>query len=633
MKKLDTSYNKTLSVTEMDEIAHFVSAIKQQSVTEEDDIFVAVVDYVMNTSVNSDPGTPRTDKEAFNSPEREQWKRGKWSEFDNFMKRHAWKVISRDAVPEGANILRTKNVYKKKTSPTTSEIIYKVRNVILGYMQIPGVDYTESFAPLADDISVKVAFALSLYYTSQYPPGAWVEEMIDVEAAFLNASLPEPVYIEIPSDFEEYAEDRKIDMPNDPVISVGMSQYGLVTSARLWAQTFSKILRDDGKLEQCITDPCVYYKHGANGELELLAVIYCDDALLMGLQQEVQALKAAIRKHVIITELGLPSKHLGIEMERGHDDIGDFWKMSVQKAIDSIIEDVEKQDGKSLKEYSTPAIPGKVLFNNEGEKVNQSEYRSIIGRILYPAKKAIPSIMNAVRDLCRHLDNPGVEHWTALKRLLGYMKGHYKPLLLRSPRELRCHSNTDATWGSDPNDRRSVSGKLVTIDRCLVDFASKKQTGIALSSTDAEMVAGSEGAGTMTFVENLIDEVAGDKARQKPSIMHIDNMGAVHIANNQAVTPRTKHVDIRARYLQQKVRDGSMECKHIPTDKCHADIETKALPEQTYIAHEDAIHNGVFSFVESTEVVVPAGKEDVKLSQVARECRQARPQSPAGSNQ
>ena len=60
------------------------------------------------------------------------------------------------------------------------------------------------------------------------------------------------------------------------------------------------------------------------------------------------------------------------------------------------------------------------------------------------------------------------------------------------------------------------------------------------------------------------------------------------------------------------------KCKHIPTDKCHADIETKALPEQTYIAHEDAIHNGVFSFVESTEVVVPAGKEDVKLSQVAR---------------
>ena len=142
------------------------------------------------------------------------------------------------------------------------------------------------------------------------------------------------------------------------------------------------------------------------------------------------------------------------------------------------------------------------------------------------------------------------------------------------------------------------------------------------------MVAGSEGAGTMTFVENLIDEVAGDKARQKPSIMHIDNMGAVHIANNQAVTPRTKHVDIRVRYLQQKVRDGSMECKHIPNDKFHADIETKALPEQTYIAHEDAIHNGVFSFVESTEVVVPAGKEDVKLSQVARECRQTRPQVP-----
>ena len=75
-------------------------------------------------------------------------------------------------------------------------------------------------------------------------------------------------------------------------------------------------------------------------------------------------------------------------------------------------------------------------------------------------------------------------------------------------------------------------------------------------------------------------------------------------------------------------RDGSMECKHIPTDKYHADIETKALPEQTYIAHEDAIHNGVFSFVESTEVVVLVGKEDVKLSQVARECRQTRPQVP-----
>ena len=184
--KLDTSYNQTIGV----------SAVWDSEGMDPDLIFGVVVDQVFNASINLDPGTPKNDREAQKSPEWDQWKQGLWKEFDNFMSRDAWNILPWSELAEGAHVLQTKNVYKLKTDATDeSKHIYKLRNVVLGYEQIPGVDYLESFAPLVTDTSVRVALVMSLYFSERDKD--WVEEMLDVEAAFLNVNLGTKMYIQI----------------------------------------------------------------------------------------------------------------------------------------------------------------------------------------------------------------------------------------------------------------------------------------------------------------------------------------------------------------------------------------------------------------------------------------------------
>ena len=119
-------------------------------------------EYVFNVSVNSNPGDPNSTAEAMDSPEWKHWRAGMFDEYDNFTKRKAWNVVPR---PRGRKILRTKNVYKKKVFAITKLPRYKVRNCVLGYEQILGVDYTESYAAVVVDQTIRTALGILLFYT------------------------------------------------------------------------------------------------------------------------------------------------------------------------------------------------------------------------------------------------------------------------------------------------------------------------------------------------------------------------------------------------------------------------------------------------------------------------------------
>ena len=294
----------------------------------------------------------------------------------------------------------------------------------------------------------------------------------------------------------------------------------------------------------------------------------------------------------------MPKLHLGVYLKRGRDDTGPFWELSASRSI----KDLEGHIGRDLKEFAMPGAPGKVLTKHEGDKVEQSHYRSYVGRVLYPVKKCVQNCLNAVRELCGHLESPGEEHSTALRRLGGYLKYHYMPLKLRAPRQLRAGAKTDATWGSDHNDRKSINGDLIHIGRALVDYGSTKQTCIVQSSPEAELVSGAKGGMKVKFVEHVMDEVLGKDERVKPSFLMIDNEGAIHVVKNNAVTPNTKHIDIKTRYLQLEVQEERLEVQHVRTEECHADIEMKNLPEVVHEKHSQAIHNGIFGYIEDITV-------------------------------
>jgi Reverse transcriptase (RNA-dependent DNA polymerase) len=93
-------------------------------------------------------------------------------------------------------------IFKEKINPD-GIIKYKVRCVSRGFMQIPGVDYTESFAPVASDIGIRIVIGIFLFFLHMFPQDEWVPETFDVEVAFLNALLKNPVYIQWPKGHKE----------------------------------------------------------------------------------------------------------------------------------------------------------------------------------------------------------------------------------------------------------------------------------------------------------------------------------------------------------------------------------------------------------------------------------------------
>jgi len=192
--------------------------------------------------INNDPGTPRNMQEALAGPEAEQWRNGLFEEYDNFFKkRSAWKF---QKLPKGKRVIGTKNVLKKTFNDPKANggTRYKLRNVLLGYQQIPGVDFSESHSPTPRDSSIRMALALALYFGDVYEEelleegDEWIyTNVIDVEAAFLESKLAFPMYIKFSEYFEEYCEARGVVIPDDvDCLEVGMSQYGSCHASRDW---------------------------------------------------------------------------------------------------------------------------------------------------------------------------------------------------------------------------------------------------------------------------------------------------------------------------------------------------------------------------------------------------------------
>ena len=233
-------------------------------------------EHIYNASLQSDyaPGVPKNYKElvSLNDP---TWHKSLTDELENFLTRDAWEFLPRSVLPPGHETLRCRWIFKQKVDGTK-----KSRTVVRGYEQEPGVDFVESFSPLATNTTIRVVLAISLEYQQKH--NDWVIEMVDVEAAFLNALVDTDVYIEMPDGLSEYL-DKSDKSVGDSVIKLKRAQYGLVQSPRLWMETFSMILTGIG-LIQCKSDPCLFVLHDVHGELLAMIAVYCDDVMILSSQ-------------------------------------------------------------------------------------------------------------------------------------------------------------------------------------------------------------------------------------------------------------------------------------------------------------------------------------------------------------
>eukprot|EP00980_Cylindrotheca_fusiformis_P025459 scaffold13757_cov82-Cylindrotheca_fusiformis.AAC.1 len=373
--------------------------------------------------------------------------------------------------------IRVKWVFKKKNEQDGS-IRFKGRIVVKGFAQVPGIDFTNTHSPVAQDSSIKLVLAVALMKEQ------WEVEMIDIEAAFLEADLDEDIYIEWPEGVKEFGYFKEEEMKGR-CLKLEKAMYGCVQSPLMFFKTYSKHLLAIG-LTQSLADPCIWYKQDENYELLLIVAVYVDDCIVAGLKREIDKLKVDVQKRFKITDLGPLKKHLGVWYERCNDSKGEYFRMTMEKYQVDIISDWEQIVGKKCKPAKTPGFPGESLTKNTGDEVDKENYRKVLGRLMWFTRKLMPECGNAIRELAMSMDNPGEVHWRAMERLVGYIATtNPAELCLMKPNDLKIYAYVDSNYATNKETRKSVTGFVVTIGGCLVSYSSKTQPSVTLSSTEA----------------------------------------------------------------------------------------------------------------------------------------------------
>ena len=190
---------------------------------------------------------------------------------------------------------------------------------------------------------------------------------------------------------------------------------------------------------------------------------------------------------------------------------------------------------------------------------------------------------NATRELSQHLENPGIAHWKAIERVLGFLQDpkHCK-LKMRAPTELRVESACDTDYATSKLNRRSIGGSLNTVGGALVNWVSKGHPIVTLSSTEAEYVEMTNTVKEVSFIQQILDELA---INLNPAIICEDNTGAIFLATNSQVGMRTKHIDVRYHFLRNKVEDGEIIFTYVRSENNPSDLLTKNVKQQIHDRH------------------------------------------------
>ena len=229
----------------------------------------------------------------------------------------------------------------------------------------------------------------------------------------------------------------------------------------------------------------------------------------------------------------------------------------------------------------TPIATSSTTCIDDDEPVDATEYRGLVGSLQYLTFTR-PDITYAVNHACQHFQAPNKAHMRVVKRILRYLKGtiHYG-LRFLSQSSLTLYGFSDSDWAGCSATRRSTTGYNIYLGANLVSWCSKRQNTVARSSTEAEYRALASTAAEVTWITYLFQDI-GLPMTRTPLLLG-DNMSALHLTKNLLFHARTKHIEMDYHFVREKVSQGSLDIRHVPSHQQMADVFTKPLSKQPFV--------------------------------------------------
>lgn len=507
---------------------------------------------------------PESFKEAINSPQSNEWKKAMDDEFKSLKENKTWKLMK---LPKGRRAVKSKWTYKLKRGSDGKLRRFKARLVAKGYSQRKGVDFKETYAPVVRYESVRTLLSIAAAKDLEII-------QLDVKTAFLHGDLEEEIYLEQPEGYQKPGQEEL-------VCKLNKSIYGLRQASRTWNSKFDGILKSIG-FKRSDADHCVYTRK--EGDDIIYLAIWVDDGLLCGNNMEkLNEIVAHLQGHI---DVSISDAEFFVGMKITRDRPNRILQLTQEYSINKMLNRFKMEDCTPKTVLADPYVT-LTLDGVDGGEVskgcNTTDYQEAVGSMMYLMTCTRPDIAYAVGQLAQFCHNPKEVHWTAVQRLLAYLKGTSRLGIQFSPsndENTKLIAYTDSDWAGDADARRSTTGIIFIHNGGPIIWASRKQKCVSLSTTEAEYVAMCEGGKDVTWLRQLLGDLGEDQ--RNPTTLRCDNQGAVKLVHNPEYRRRTKHIDVKYHFIRELQQRGTIQVDHVGTKEQLADLLTKALGGPTF---------------------------------------------------
>ncbi|KAL6332552.1 hypothetical protein AAG906_008972 [Vitis piasezkii] len=429
--------------------------------------------------------------------------------------------------------------------PTYGSIFrHKARLVVKGFAQVAGVDYGDTFTPVARHDTIRLLLALAGQM-------GWKVYHLDVKSAFLNGILLEEIYVQQSEGFEVIGHEHK-------VYKLHKALYGLKQAPRAWYSRIDSHLIQLG-FRRSENEATLYLKQNDDG-LQLVVSLYVDDMLVTGSNVKLLAdFKMEMQDVFEMSDLGIMNYFLGMEIYQCS------WGIFISQrkyAMDIL----KKFKLESCKEVATPLAQNEKISKNDGEKLEEpSAYRSLVGSLLYLTVTR-PDLMFPASLLSRFLSSPRNVHMGVAKRVLKYVKGTTNlGIWYLKTGGVKLDGYADSDWAGSVDDMKSTSGYVFTIGSGVICWNSRKQEVVAQSTTEAEYISLAAAANQAIWLRKLLADLGQEQS--SPTELYCDNKSAISVTQNPVQHGRTKHINVKFHSIREAEKNSLVKLHYCSTDE------------------------------------------------------------------
>jgi hypothetical protein len=301
--------------------------------------------------------------------------------------------------------------------------------------------------------------------------------------------------------------------------------------------------------------------------------VYVDDLLATATSSKLVEDLFASLKTIEVKDLGVVRKFLGMRI----DFKADGYTLDQETLVREYIGAHSLANANPL---TTPTVLHQDPCGEEFLNATETkQFRTLAGGLLWLARCTRPDIAFAVHQMTRRTHAPRAADLRLGKRVLRYLLGtatmklHVKQ---DASNVLALSAFTDADFASQESDRKSISAATIHLNGILIHWYCTKQNSVSLSTMESEFIAAARGAQELLGCHELLQEIG--LLTQQPMLLHMDNQAAIAQITSEASSQRSKHIDIKYKFLKDLYYKNKLMPVHVPAKSMLADLMTKAFP-------------------------------------------------------